>query len=190
MGRISVQADRDRGAQAQRSLEHLSIGKERMPIEVSHAYGIAEKAAVLVDAGENRLPSWKTATMLRAADKVISGALDDRFPLFVCQAGCGTQSSMNVDEAISNRAIQLLGGAIGSEVPVHPKDDVDMERSSNDTVPTAMHVATLEVLEDRLLPGLDALAGCLEARSAEWHDVVKIGRAHLQDAVPLTVGRR
>ena len=189
MGETAVPADRYWGAQAQRSLEHFSIGRDRMPMEVSRAYGIVKKAAILVNAAEDRLPPWKAAAMLRAADEVIAGRLDDHFPLFVYQTGSGTQSNMNVNEVISNRAIQLLGGEIGSKVPVHPNDDVNMGQSSNDTFPTAMHVATLQALEDRLLPELDALADCLEAKALEWHDVVKIGRTHLQDAVPLTVGQ-
>ena len=189
MGEIEVQADRYWGAQAQRSLKHFSIGEERMPVAVSRAYGIVKKAAALVNAAEGRLPQWKADAMIRAADEVISGALDAHFPLFVYQTGSGTQSNMNVNEVISNRAIQLLGGEPGSKSPVHPNDDVNMGQSSNDTFPTAMHVATLEALDDRLLPELDALAACLEAKAAEWHDVVKIGRTHLEDAVPLTVGQ-
>ncbi len=189
MGEIAVPADRYWGAQAQRSLEHFSIGQDRMPIAVSRAYGIVKKAAMLVNAEEGRLPPWKAQAMIRAADEVIAGRLDEHFPLFVYQTGSGTQSNMNCNEVISNRAIQLLGGEIGSKVPVHPNDDVNMGQSSNDTFPAAMHVATLGSLENRLLPELDALAGCLEAKAREWHDVVKIGRTHLQDAVPLTVGQ-
>ena len=189
MGEIDVPADRYWGAQAQRSLEHFSIGRDRMPIEVSRAYGIVKKAAIMVNAAEGRLPPWKAAAMLRAADEVIDGLLDAHFPLFVYQTGSGTQSNMNCNEVISNRAIQLLGGTVGSKQPVHPNDDVNMGQSSNDTFPAAMHVATLGALEQRLLPELDALAACLEAKAAEWHDVVKIGRTHLQDAVPLTVGQ-
>ncbi len=189
MGEIAVPADRYWGAQAQRSLEHFSIGQDRMPIAVSRAYGIVKKAAMLVNAEEGRLPPWKAAAMLRAADEVIDGRLDAHFPLFVYQTGSGTQSNMNCNEVISNRAIQLLGGTVGSKVPVHPNDDVNMGQSSNDTFPAAMHVATLQALEHRLLPELDALAAAIERKAAEWHDVVKIGRTHLQDAVPLTVGQ-
>ncbi len=189
MGEIEVPADRYWGAQAQRSLEHFSIGRDRMPIEVSRAYGIVKKAAMLVNAAEGRLPPWKAAAMLRAADEVIAGALDDHFPLFVYQTGSGTQSNMNVNEVISNRAIQLLGGTVGSKAPVHPNDDVNMGQSSNDTFPTAMHIAVVTALDDHLLPQLDALAKAIEVKAADWTDVVKIGRTHLEDAVPLTVGQ-
>ncbi|MFC0408386.1 class II fumarate hydratase [Roseomonas elaeocarpi] len=189
MGEIAVARDRYWGAQTQRSLKHFSIGHDRMPIEVSRAFGLVKKATTLVHEREGRIPRWKTAAMLRAADEVIEGKLDEHFPLYVWQTGSGTQSNMNINEVISNRAIQLLGGEIGSKKPVHPNDDVNMGMSSNDSFPTAMHVATVKMLDERLFPELDALASTIERKAAEWSDVVKIGRTHLEDAVPLTVGQ-
>ena len=187
MGEIEVARDRYWGAQTQRSLKHFSIGHDRMPIEVSRAFGLVKKATTLVHERAGRIPRWKTAAMLRAADEVIEGKLDEHFPLYVWQTGSGTQSNMNINEVISNRAIQLLGGEIGSKKPVHPNDDVNMGMSSNDSFPTAMHVATVQMLDDRLFPELDALASTIERKAAGWRDVVKIGRTHLEDAVPLTV---
>ncbi len=189
MGDIEVAADRYWGAQTQRSLHHFSIGRDRMPVEVYRAYGIVKKACALVHAAEGRLPQWKAAAIVQAADETIAGELDAHYPLFVWQTGSGTQSNMNVNEVLSNRAIQLLGGELGSQTPVAPNDDVNMGQSSNDTFPTAMHVATVQLLDDRLLPELDRLARLIEARATEWMDVVKIGRTHLEDAVPLTVGQ-
>ena len=189
MGSVDVPADRYWGAQTQRSLHHFSIGRDKMPVEVYRAYGTVKKAAAEVNAAMGRLPAWKAAAIVRAADETISGALDEHYPLFVWQTGSGTQSNMNVNEVIANRAIQLLGGTLGENAPVHPNDDVNMSQSSNDTFPTAMHVATVTALDARLLPELDALAGVIEQRSAQWMDVVKIGRTHLEDAVPLTVGQ-
>ena len=187
MGAVPVPADRYWGAQTQRSLQHFSIGRDRMPPELYHAYGVVKKAAILVNEAEGRLPPWKAAAMIRAADEAIGGELDAHFPLFVWQTGSGTQSNMNINEVISNRAIQLLGGDLGTKTPVHPNDDVNMGQSSNDSFPAAMHVAIVRELDDRLLPQLDALANAIEAKAAQWRDVVKIGRTHLQDAVPLTV---
>jgi fumarate hydratase class II len=189
MGAIEVPADRYWGAQTQRSLHHFSIGDDHMPKELSRAYGIIKKAAAEVNLADGRLPSHKAGAIITAANEVISGALDDHFPLYVWQTGSGTQSNMNLNEVISNRAIQLLGGKIGSKKPVHPNDDVNMCQSSNDTFPTAMHVATVQILDDLLLPQLDALTGAIEAKAKAWMDVVKIGRTHLEDAVPLTVGQ-
>ncbi len=189
MGSIEVPADRYWGAQTQRSLVHFSIGDDRMPAPLYHAYGVVKKAAALVNAADGRLEPWKAAAILRAADEVISGALDDHFPLYVWQTGSGTQSNMNVNEVISNRAIQLLGGTLASRSPVHPNDDVNMGQSSNDSFPAAMHVAAVKALDDYLLPQLDALAGTIEAKARQWDHVVKIGRTHLEDAVPLTVGQ-
>ena len=189
MGRIAVPADRYWGAQTQRSLQHFSIGHDRMPKEVYHAYGVVKKAAALVNGADGRLPGWKAEAITRVADEVIGGKLDGHFPLFVWQTGSGTQSNMNVNEVISNRAIQLLGGELGSKAPVHPNDDVNMGQSSNDSFPTAMHVAAVRELDEHLLPQLDALAHAIEAKAAAWRDVVKIGRTHLEDAVPLTVGQ-
>ena len=189
MGGIDVPADRYWGAQTERSLVHFSIGNDRMPKRVYHAYGYVKKAAALVNAAAGRLPQWKKDAVTRAADEAIAGKLDEHFPLYVWQTGSGTQSNMNVNEVLSNRAIQLLGGKIGSKSPVHPNDDVNMGQSSNDSFPTAMHIAAVLELEDHLLPHAEALAGSIEAKAKEWSDVVKTGRTHLQDAVPLTVGQ-
>ncbi len=189
MGTVEVPADRYWGSQTQRSLHHFSIGDDRMPKAVYHAYGVVKKACALVNAESGHLEQWKAEAIVRAADEAISGALDDHFPLHVWQTGSGTQSNMNVNEVLSNRAIQLLGGALGSQAPVAPNDDVNMGQSSNDTFPTAMHVAAVEAIDGRLLPELDALAGAIEAKADAWMDVVKIGRTHLQDAVPLSVGQ-
>ena len=189
MGEIEVPADRYWGAQTQRSLVHFAIGDDRMPKRLSHAYGYVKKAAALVNGAAGRLPSWKAEAISRAADEVIAGKLDDHFPLYVWQTGSGTQSNMNLNEVISNRAIQLLGGEVGSKSPVHPNDDVNMGQSSNDTFPTAMHIAAVLELEQHLLPEAEKLAAEIEAKSRQWSDVVKIGRTHLEDAVPLTVGQ-
>ncbi|SEE75759.1 fumarase, class II [Rhizobiales bacterium GAS191] len=189
MGGIDVPADRYWGAQTQRSLVHFSIGNDRMPKRVYHAYGYVKKAAALVNAVAGRLPQWKAVAIARAADEAIAGKLDEHFPLYVWQTGSGTQSNMNVNEVLSNRATQLLGGKIGSKSPVHPNDDVNMGQSSNDTFPTAMHIAAVLELEEHLLPHSEALAAAIEAKATEWSDVAKIGRTHLQDAVPLTVGQ-
>jgi fumarate hydratase, class II len=189
MGGIDVPADRYWGAQTQRSLVHFLIGDDRMPKRVYHAYGYVKKAAALVNKAAGRLPRWKAEAIAHAADEAIAGKLDGHFPLYVWQTGSGTQSNMNVNEVLSNRATQLLGGKIGSKSPVHPNDDVNMGQSSNDTFPTAMHIAAVLELEEHLLPNVEALAAAIEAKAKEWRDVVKIGRTHLQDAVPLTVGQ-
>jgi fumarate hydratase class II len=191
MGTIKVPADRYWGAQTQRSLHHFSIGgeTERMPIEVVRAFGILKKAAAAVNAELGILPPDKAELIDRAADEVVSGALDEHFPLFVWQTGSGTQSNMNANEVISNRAIHLVGGELGSKKPVHPNDDVNMSQSSNDTFPTAMHVAAAQAVLERLLPAVRDLRDALAARAREFHDIVKIGRTHLQDAVPLSMGQ-
>jgi len=189
MGSIKVPADKYWGAQTQRSLIHFSIGNDRMPKEVYHAYGVVKKAAALVNQADGRLEDWKAEAITKTTDEVIAGKLDEHFPLYVWQTGSGTQSNMNVNEVVSNRCIQLLGGELGSKAPVHPNDDVNMGQSSNDTFPTAMHVAAVKELDDHLVPQLDALAKAIEVKSADWKDVIKIGRTHLEDAVPLTVGQ-
>ena len=189
MGEIEVPADRYWGAQTQRSLVHFSIGDDRMPKRVYHAYGYVKKAAALINAAAGRLAQWKADAIVHAADEAIKGVLDEHFPLYVWQTGSGTQSNMNVNEVLSNRAIQLLGGKIGSKEPVHPNDDVNMGQSSNDTFPTAMHIAAVVELEEHLLPHAEALAAAIEAKANEWMEVVKTGRTHLMDAVPLTVGQ-
>ncbi len=189
MGDVSVPADKYWGAQTQRSLVHFSIGNDRMPKEVYHAYGTVKKACARVNEAEGRLPKWKADAIVRGADETIAGKLDDHYPLYVWQTGSGTQSNMNVNEVLSNRAIQLLGGTLGSQQPVAPNDDVNMCQSSNDTFPTAMHVAAVTELDTRLLPQVEALAKEIEVKAEDWKDVVKIGRTHLEDAVPLTVGQ-
>ena len=189
MGDVNVPADRYWGAQTQRSLEHFSIGHDHMPKEVYHAYGIVKKACALVNQAAGRLPAWKAGPIIRAADEAIAGKLDEHFPLFVWQTGSGTQSNMNVNEVLSNRAIQLLGGELGSQQPIGPNDDVNMSQSSNDSFATAMHIAALTLLDERLIPELDRLAEVIEAKARDWMDVVKVGRTHLEDAVPLSVGQ-
>ena len=189
MGDVEVPADRYWGAQTERSLKHFSIGDDRMPKAVYHAYGYVKKAAALVNAKAGRLEPWRADAIVKAADEVIVGKLDEHFPLYVWQTGSGTQSNMNLNKVISNRAIQLLGGTLGAQTPVHPNDHVNMGQSSNDSFPTAMHVATVTALSDQMLPALDRFATAIEAKSNAWMDVVKTGRTHLQDAVPLTVGQ-
>lgn len=189
LGEVEVPAERYWGAQTQRSLIHFSIGDDRMPKAVYHAYGYVKKACALVNAALELLPHWKADLIARVADEVIAGKLDSEFPLYVWQTGSGTQSNMNVNEVVSNRAIQLVGGAPGSKHPVHPNDDVNMSQSSNDTFPTAMHIATVLEFSNRLFPAVDALADAIRRKAREWVDIVKIGRTHLQDATPLTVGQ-
>jgi fumarate hydratase, class II len=189
LGEIEVPAEHYWGAQTQRSLIHFSIGDDRMPKAVYHAYGYVKKAAALVNAAGGMLARWKAELIARVADEVISGQLDSEFPLYVWQTGSGTQSNMNVNEVISNRAIQLVGGKLGSKHPIHPNDDVNMSQSSNDTFPTAMHIATALEFSDHLIPAVTALTDAIKTKAREWVDVVKIGRTHLQDATPLTVGQ-
>jgi fumarate hydratase, class II len=189
LGEVEVPADRYWGAQTQRSLQHFNIGDDRMPKEVYHAYGYVKKAAAIVNTAAGRLPAWKGQLIERVCDEVISGALDSEFPLYVFQTGSGTQSNMNVNEVISNRCIQLVGGTLGSQQPIHPNDHVNMGQSSNDTFPTAMHIAAYTMATQKTIPALKRLRDVIEAKSAQWADVVKIGRTHLEDAVPLTVGQ-
>ena len=189
MGEIEVPADHYWGAQTQRSLIHFSIGNDRMPKEVYHAYGYVKKAAARVNAAEGFLPEWKAKLISQVADEVISGKLDSEFPLYVWQTGSGTQSNMNVNEVISNRAIQLVGGKLGSKHPIHPNDDVNKSQSSNDTFPTAMHIATVREFNEHLIPSVTALRNVLWEKARKWVAIVKIGRTHLQDATPLTVGQ-
>jgi fumarate hydratase class II len=189
MGEVEVPADRYWGAQTTRSLIHFSIGNDHMPKQVYHAYGYVKKAAAAVNADAGRLPRWKADLIRQVCDEVIAGHLDEHFPLYVWQTGSGTQSNMNVNEVISNRAIQLVGGQLGSKDPIHPNDDVNMGQSSNDTFPTAMHIAAVLEIQTRLLPRVRALYRAISAKTQQWHDVVKIGRTHLEDAVPLTVGQ-
>jgi fumarate hydratase class II len=189
MGAIEVPADRYWGAQTQRSLKHFSIGEDRMPLEVVRAFGILKKACALVNAEIGKLPRDKADLIVVAADEVIDGRLDDHFPLFVWQTGSGTQSNMNANEVISNRAIEMAGGELGTKRPVHPNDDVNMSQSSNDTFPTAMHIGAARSVLERLLPSVRRLRDSLAAKAQEFADIVKIGRTHLQDAVPLTLGQ-
>ena len=192
MGDIDVDATRYWGAQTQRSLHHFAIGDpaaDRMPLEIVRAMGILKKAAALANAEAGDLDPSVADLIVAAADEVIGGELDDHFPLYVWQTGSGTQSNMNANEVISNRAIEMAGGRMGSKAPVHPNDHVNMSQSSNDTFPTAMHIAAATQIVRRLLPSVRALRDALTARADEFADIVKIGRTHLQDAVPLTLGQ-
>ena len=189
LGQVRVPADRLWGAQTQRSLIHFSIGNDHMPVEVYHAYGVVKKAAALVNARAGSLPQDKAALIVKAADEVIAGKLDEHFPLFVWQTGSGTQSNMNVNEVISNRAIQMANGTLGAQDPIHPNDHVNMSQSSNDTFPTAMHIAGVMEIRQTLLPKVDALTTAIEDKAKKWQHIIKIGRTHLEDAVPLTVGQ-
>src|SRR5271155_434254 len=189
LGTVEVPADHYWGAQTQRSLQHFNIGHDRMPKEVYHAYGYVKKAAAIVNTVAGRLPAWKGELIQRVCDEVISGALDSEFPLYVYQTGSGTQSNMNLNEVISNRCIQLVGGTLGSQQPVHPNDHVNMGQSSNDTFPTAMHIAAYTMATNKTIPALKRLRDAIDAKSRQWGDVVKIGRTHLEDATPLTVGQ-
>ena len=192
MGSIEVPADRYWGAQTQRSLHHFPIGDpsaDRMPIEVIRALAMLKKAAARVNADRDLLDRSLADLIVAAADEILDGRLDEHFPLFVWQTGSGTQTNMNVNEVISNRAIEMAGGEMGSKTPVHPNDHVNMSQSSNDTFPTAMHVATVQQLVEGVLPSVGALRDALDAKATAWSDIVKIGRTHLQDAVPLTLGQ-
>jgi fumarate hydratase class II len=188
MGEIEVRADRYWGAQTERSLHHFNIGFDVMPREMVRALGLLKKAAALVNEELGKLQSEKARLIERAADEVIEGKLDEHFPLRVWQTGSGTQTNMNANEVISNRAIEIAGGVLGSKKPVHPNDDVNMSQSSNDTFPTAMHIAAAEQMQ-KLIPEVKRLRDAIDAKAQEFADVVKIGRTHLQDATPLTVGQ-
>ena len=189
LGAVRVPAGRYWGAQTERSRNNFRIGGERMPIEVVRAFGIVKKAAAIANAELGVLGAETRDLIVRAADQIIAGELDDHFPLVVWQTGSGTQSNMNANEVIANRAIELSGGELGSKTPVHPNDDVNRSQSSNDTFPTAMHVAAAAALRGRLLPAAAALQRALEAKSDAFASIVKIGRTHLMDAVPLTLGQ-
>jgi fumarate hydratase class II len=192
MGTIEVDASRYWGAQTERSLHHFSIGDpagDRMPVEVIRAMGVLKKAAALANTEAGNLDRAVADLIVAAADEVIAGTLDDHFPLFVWQTGSGTQTNMNVNEVIANRSIEMSGRQMGSRSPVHPNDHVNMSQSSNDTFPTAMHIAAARAIVERLLPSVRALRDSLDARAKDFADVVKIGRTHLQDAVPLTLGQ-
>src|SRR5678815_5113638 len=188
MGKIEVPSNVYWGAQTQRSLLHFNIGRDTMPPELIRAFGILKKACALVNQDLGKLPADKAKLIAQAADEVIAGKLNDQFPLRVWQTGSGTQTNMNANEVISNRAIEIAGGEMGSKKPIHPNDDVNMSQSSNDTFPTAMYIAAAEQL-NALIPQVERLRDAIDAKAKEFADVVKIGRTHLQDATPLTVGQ-
>lgn len=189
MGTIEVPADKYYGAQTARSLIHFAIGTERMPRELIRAFGILKKAAAIVNAELGLLPPDKRDLIVQAAEEVIEGKLDEHFPLSVWQTGSGTQTNMNVNEVIANRAIELAGGQLGSKKPIHPNDDVNKSQSSNDTFPTAMHIAAAEQIVHHLLPAVTQLRDTLSQKVCDFTDIIKIGRTHLMDAVPLTLGQ-
>src|SRR5689334_2483592 len=189
MGTIEVPADRYWGAQTERSLENFPIGTERMPLPLIHAFGLQKKAAALANMSLGDLAERLGNAIVAAADEVIAGKLDEHFPLVVWQTGSGTQTNMNLNEVIANRAIELLGGTLGSKSPVHPNDHVNLSQSSNDAFPTAMHVAAAEEIAYRLNPALARLYQALKDKAEAFQDILKIGRTHLQDATPLTLGQ-
>ena len=189
MGTIEVPAEHYWGAQTQRSLHHFNIGPDRMTRPVIRAFGLLKKAAAQVNQDLGKLAADKARLIVQAADEVASGKLDAEFPLRIWQTGSGTQTNMNANEVISNRAIELAGGKMGSKKPIHPNDDVNMSQSSNDTFPTAMHIAAAEEIVNLLMPSVQKLRDALHAKSLEFADIVKIGRTHLMDAVPLTLGQ-
>jgi fumarate hydratase, class II len=189
MGKIEVPVDRYYGAQTARSLIHFDIGLDTMPPELIRAFGILKKAAALVNQDLGKLSADKARLIAQAADEVIAGKLDEHFPLHIWQTGSGTQTNMNANEVISNRAIEIAGGVMGSKKPIHPNDDVNMSQSSNDTFPTAMHIAAASRVAEVLIPAVEHLRDAIQAKARQFRDVVKIGRTHLMDATPLTVGQ-
>ncbi|TGM63740.1 class II fumarate hydratase [Leptospira meyeri] len=189
MGEITVENTRYWGAQTERSLHHFHIGNDRFPREMIRALGILKKSAALTNKDLGILSLEKTNLIVKAAEEVINGTLDEHFPLVIWQTGSGTQTNMNMNEVISNRAIEMAGGVMGSKKPIHPNDDVNKAQSSNDTFPTAMHIACAEQLVHKLIPALQTLHDTLEKKSKEFADIIKIGRTHLQDATPLTLGQ-
>lgn len=190
LGEVEVPARHYWGAQTQRSLEHFNIGGDRMPKEVYHAYGYLKQAAAIINTRSGRLPEWMGELIGQVCREIIAGELDTEFPLYVWQTGSGTQTNMNVNEVISNRCIQLLGGTPGTQKPVHPNDHVNMGQSSNDTFPTAMHLSAYALATEETIPALRRLRAAIDAKAKLWADVVKVGRTHLQDATPLTVGQQ
>jgi fumarate hydratase class II len=184
-----VPADRYWGAQTQRSLHHFDIGDDRIPPAVIRGMALLKKAAALVNRDIGKLPADEADLIVKVSDEILEGRHDDEFPLSVWQTGSGTQTNMNVNEVISNRAIEIVGGERGSKKPIHPNDHVNLSQSSNDTFPTAMHIAAAEEVVHRLVPSVAALRDALAEKAAEFSDIVKIGRTHLQDAVPLTLGQ-
>ena len=189
MGKVEVPHHVYWGAQTQRSLHHFDIGRDTMPPELIRAFGVLKKACALVNQELGKLSAEKARLIVQAADEVIAGKLNDQFPLRIWQTGSGTQTNMNVNEVISNRAIEIAGGEMGSKKPIHPNDDVNMSQSSNDTFPTAMHIAAADRVKNALLPAVKNTRDAIAAKANEFGDVVKIGRTHLQDAVPLTFGQ-
>jgi len=190
MGAIEVAGEVYWGAQTQRSLKYFAIGRDTMPRAVIRAMGVLKKACAMVNADLGKLPAATRDLICAAADEVIDGRLDGHFPLRIWQTGSGTQSNMNVNEVISNRAIEMAGGEMGSKTPVHPNDHVNMSQSSNDTFPTAMHIAAVEEVTHRLLPAARYFRESLERRRVEFNEIVKVGRTHLQDATPVTFGQQ
>lgn len=188
-GIIKVPSNKYWGAQTERSFENFKIGKEKMPIQLIRALAILKKAAALTNVEMKTLDKNLGNAICQAADEVIEGKLDDHFPLVVWQTGSGTQTNMNMNEVLSNRAIEILGGKLGSKTPVHPNDHVNYGQSSNDTFPTAMHIAAIIELHDQLLPAIKYLRDCLNKKAKEFSKIIKIGRTHLQDATPLTLGQ-
>jgi fumarate hydratase class II len=189
MGQIAVPADRYWGAQTQRSLAHFNIGQDTMPRELLQAFGVLKKATAMTNLELGKLPEEKAKAIMASADEVISGKLDDHFPLKVWQTGSGTQTNMNVNEVIANRATEMTGGTLGSKASIHPNDHVNMSQSSNDTFPTAMHIAAIEQILHKLLPAIKKLRDALADKQEKYAGIIKIGRTHLQDAVPLTLGQ-
>src|SRR5256886_7303099 len=189
MGQIEFPAIVYWCAQTQRSLLHFNIGRDTMPPELIRAFGTLKKACALVNEDLGNLPADIAKLIVQAADEVISGKLNEQFPLRIWQTGSGTQTNMNVNEVISNRAIEIAGGELGSKKPVHPNDHVNMSQSSNDTFPAAMHIAAAERVKNALIPAIQNVRDAIAAKAKEFNDVVKIGRTHLQDAVPLTIGQ-
>jgi fumarate hydratase class II len=189
MGAIEVRNDRYWGAQTERSLRYFAIGTDVMPPEMIWAFGILKKAAAMVNRDLGKLDCEKATVLIQAADEVIAGILDDHFPLSIWQTGSGTQTNMNANEVISNRAIALVKGSLGSKSPIHPNDHVNLSQSSNDTFPTAMHIAAVQVIDQNLIPSLQKLRNALVVKEQEFNSIIKIGRTHLMDAVPLTLGQ-
>ena len=189
MGEIEVPADKYWGAQTQRSIQNFKIGEEKMPYEITRAFSYLKKAVALVNKDLGKLDAKKADAIAQAADEMLAGKLDGNYPLVVWQTGSGTQSNMNNNEVLANRATEILGGDFTKEKLVHPNDDVNKSQSSNDTYPTALHVAAVIAVEEQLLPAIAKLKATLEAKAKEFNDIVKIGRTHLQDATPLTLGQ-
>ncbi len=189
LGRVSVPADKLWGAQTQRSLEHFSIGKDLIPAEMIHSYAVLKKAAAIVNHAEKRLADEPYKLIVQSCDEILAGQHHNMFPLHVWMTGSGTQFNTNVNEVISNRCCQLAGTPLGSKTPVHPNDHVNMSQSSNDSFPSAMYIAAAIGVAQRLMPAVQALYGAIAAKAQKWDDIVKIGRTHMQDAVPLTLGQ-